>query len=414
MSFVSPFTGDVIQPTDVSYRAINLTGTVQLSWPVNGNPTDNYAARIMEISSSSSSYYLLMPPADQTSVGTDALIRNTGGVPITVKDYSGANTIVTVAAGEAQYIYITANPDAYGTWGIIAFGIGSSNTDAVTLAGYGLMAISNTLNTAHPVQTFGTSYTAQASDRASSYVWTNGSGIFTLPLASTLGDNWFLLIRNGGTGTLSVTPSGVDQINGTAALAMQPSDSCIICCSGTAFYTVGLGQNAQFNFSQLTKAVTSGTYTLTPAEASNTIQKYTGNLTGNVTIILPQTIQVYYITNQTNGGGPGYTISFTTGASGGSSAVVTANAQAILLCDSINLLNAATVSAGSSSLSLNSGTAGGPTLNFAAETSTGVFRPGTGQFGISILGTQRFDLDATGLNIAGAGTFTGGIAGGTY
>jgi len=414
MSFVSPFTGDVIQPTDVSYRSITLTGTVQLSWPVNGNPTDNYAARIMEISSSSSSYYLLMPPADQTSVGTDSLIRNTGGVPITVKDYSGAHTIVTVAAGEAQYIYITANPTAYGTWGIIAFGAGSSNTDAVTLAGYGLMAISTTLNTAHPVETFGTSYTAQASDRASSYVWTSGTGTLTLPLASTLGDNWFFLIRNGGTGTLNVTPSGIDQINGTASIAMQPADSCIVCCSGTAFYTVGLGQNAQFNFSQLTKAVTSGTYTLTPAEASNTIQKYTGNLTGNVTIVLPQTIQVYYITNQTNGGGPGYTVSFTTGASGGSSAVVTANAQAILLCDSINLLNAATVSAGSSSLSLNNGSAGGPTLNFASETSTGVFRPGTGQFGISILGVQRFDLEATGLTIAGAGTFTGGVSGGTY
>jgi hypothetical protein len=359
-----------------------------------------------------------MPPANQASVGQDALIRNTGAVVLTVKNYGGAGTIVTVNPGQAQYIYITANATTAGTWGIIAFGVGSSNTDAATLAGYGLLAISSTLNTSYPVQTFGTSYTALASDRASSYVWTAGAGTLTLTATATLGNNWFMLLRNNGSGTLTVSPSGGDLINGAASISMQPADSCIISCSGAAFYTVGLGQNATFNFSQLTKAVTSGTYTLTSAEASNTIQKYTGTLSGNVTIVLPQTIQVYYITNQTNGGGSGYTVTFTTNATGGATATVTASAQAILLCDSVNMLNAATVAAGASSTSLANGSAGSPSLNFASETSTGVYRPGSGEFGISILGSQMFDLTATGLTINGTGTFgsgvTGGIAGGAF
>ena len=418
MSFTSPFTGQVIQPTDVSYRSITLTATVQLEWPINGTATDDAAARIMEVSTSSTSYFLEMPPANQASVGQDALIRNTGAVVLTVKNYGGAGTIVTVNPGEAQYIYITANATTAGTWGIIAFGVGSSNTDAATLAGYGLLAISSTLNTAYPVQTFGTSYTALTSDRASSYIWTAGAGTLTLSATATLGNNWFMLLRNNGSGTLTVSPSGGDLINGAASISMQPADSCIISCSGAAFYTVGLGQNAQFNFSQLTKAVTSGTYTLTSAEASNTIQKYTGTLSGNVTIVLPQTIQVYYITNQTNGGGPGYTITFTTNATGGATASVTASAQAILLCDSVNMLNAATVAAGASSTSLANGSAGSPSLNFASETSTGVYRPGSGAFGISILGSQMLDLTATGLTINGTGTFgsgvTGGIAGGSF
>ena len=412
MSFTSPFTGQVIQPTDVSFRSITLTANTQLEWPINGNVTDNVAARIMEVTSSSSSYGLYMPPANQASVGQDALIRNIGGTAITVYDYAGDSVIVTVQPSESQYIYITANATEYGTWGIIAFGMGSSNTDSATLAGYGLLAISNTLNTSHPVQTFGTSYTALTSDRASSYVWTSGSGTLTLSSATTLGNNWFMLLRNGGTGTLTIAPSGGDQINGAASIILQPDDSCIICCSGSAFYTVGLGQNTQFNFSQLTKVVTSGTYTLTAAEASNTIQKYTGTLTGNVTIVVPQTIQVYYITNQTIGGG--YTITFTTNVSGASSATITASQQAILVCDSTNLLNAATVSAGSTSLSIVDGSAGGPSLNFGSETSTGIYRPGSGEFGIAILGTQRFDLTATGLLITGTGTFTNGVSGGTY
>jgi len=414
MSFTSPFTGQVIQPTDVSFRSITLAANTQLQWPINGSVTDSVTARIMQVSSPSAAYGLYMPPANQASVGQDALIRNTGSFAVTVYDYGGANVIVTVQPSQAQYIYITANPTVSGTWGIIAFGLGSSNTDAATLAGYGLLAITNTLNTAHPVQTFGTSYTALTTDRAASYVWTGGSGTLTLSSVGTLGNNWYMLLRNGGTGTLTVSPSGGDLINGAASIILQPDDSCIISCSGLAFFTIGLGQNTQFNFSQLTKAVTSGTYTLTSAEASNTIQKYTGVLTGNVTIVVPQTIQVYYITNQTNGGGPGYTVSFTTNVLGSSSAVVTASQQAILVCDSTNLLNAATVSAGSSTLSLNDGSAGGPSLNFGAETSTGIYRPASGEFGIAVLGVKRFGLTATGLTITGTGTFTGGVSGGTY
>jgi hypothetical protein len=76
-----------------------------------------------------------------------------------------------------------------------------------------------------------------------------------------------------------------------------------VCCSGTAFFTVGLGKSTQFNFTQLTKAVTTGSVTLTATEASNVIQKYTGTLSGNVTVTIPQVIQVYYITNQTDGTG---------------------------------------------------------------------------------------------------------------
>ena len=409
MSFNSPFTGNVVQPTDVSYRDISIANTnLQLTWPINGSTADDVVARIMEVTTTGASE-LWMPPANQASVGQDALIRNIGGEDFTVKDYAGINTIVTVLVGEAQYIYITDNGTEEGVWGIIAFGIGSSGQDAATLAGYGLLAIGQTLNQSQPVTTFSSSYTALTTDRSSTYVWTGGAGTLTLSLASTLGDNWFMFLRNSGTGALTVTETSGNLVNGSASIALQPTDSCIIVCSGSQFYTVGLGRNTQFAFTQLSKAVTTGSYTLTASEASNVIQKYTGTLTGNVTIVVPSTVQVYYIVNETSGA---YTVTITTGSGG--TAILTAGSQATLVCDSVNLYNANTVLAGASVVSLNNGSVGAPSLNFASETTTGVYRAASGEFNTAILGVLRSTVSASGLAIVGTGNFTGGVAGGTY
>ena len=409
MSYNSPFTGNVIQPTDVSYRAITITNTtLQLEWPINGTTTNDAAARIMEVATTGVSE-LWMPPANQSSVGNDALIRNTGGEDFDVMDYAGINTIVTVLAGEAQYIYITDNSTEEGVWGIIAYGIGSSGQDAATLAGYGLLAIGQTLNQSQPVTTFSSNYTALTTDRSSTYVWTGGAGTLTLTLASTLADNWFMFLRNSGTGALTVAGSGGNTINGSTSIILQPTDSCIIVCSGTTFYTVGLGKSTQFAFTQLSKAVLTGTYTLTASEASNVIQNYSGALTGNVTIVVPATVQVYYIVNATTGA---YTVTISTGA--GATAVLTTGTQATLVCDSVNLYNANTILAGSSTISLQNGSVGSPSLNFASETTTGIYRAASGEFNTTILGVLRSTVSASGLAIVGTGTFSGGVLGGTF
>jgi hypothetical protein len=413
MSYNSPFTGNVVQPTDVAYRAITLSANLQLEWPINGNATDDYAARIMEVTATAAGLRLDMPPANQASVGNDALIRNVGANTFTVADFDG-NTIVAIAAGEAKYIYIETNPNTAGTWGVIAFGVGTSNVDASTLAGYGLLASGNTLNQSHPVISINSNYTVVDTDRAQTLVWTGGTGTFTLTSSLTLGDNWFTVIRNGGTGTLSLTPPGGELVDGNASLNLQPSDSCFLICSGSGFFTVGIGRGAEFNFTQLTKAVTTGTYTLTPSEASNVIQKYTGTLTGNVTIEVPQTIQVYYVTNQTDGTASNFDITLTTGLPGAGAAVVPAGQQVILLCDSVNLLNASTILAGTVTLSITDGTVGSPSLSFSSEPTTGIYRPATGQFGITVQGTQRFRATSSGIVVTGTGTFSGGVLGGTF
>jgi hypothetical protein len=93
---------------------------------------------------------------------------------------------------------------------------------------------------------------------------------------------------------------------------------------------------------------------------------------------------------------------------------VPAGQQVILLCDSVNLLNASTIAAAAVSVSLVDGDVGAPSLNFASETTMGIYRPSSGEFGIAISNAQAFALTATGLTIPGTGTFTGGVQGGTF
>lgn len=405
MSYNSPFTGNVVQPTDVSYRYIELTANLQLEWPINGTTADGAAARIMDVLPDQAGWDLIMPPANQTSVGTDAMIYNVGNFSFTVTDFDGG-TIVAIAPGEAQYIYVTDNADEAGTWNVFQFGAGTSSADAAVLAGYGLKAISTTLNQSHSTVTFSSNYTAVAADRASCYIWNGGAGTFTLPTPASLGNDWFVLVRNGGTGSLAVTPAS-GNINDVASVSLQPADSCFVCCSGTAYFTVGLGKVSQFNFTQLTKLVTNGSYTLTSAEAANVVQKYIGTLSGAVTVEIPQTVQVYYISNQTTDPGP-YDITFTTGVGGSNTAIVPAGNQVILLCDSVNIYNATTISAGASVSSLSDGTVVNPSLNFSSETNTGMYRPGSGEIGWSVLGVNEMTLAVSGL------TVPSGISGGVF
>lgn len=415
MSYVSPFTGDVILPTDVSYRAITLTTNVTLSWPINGNATDNYSARIMDVTAPTSGRTLTMPPANQTSVGTDALIRNVGGQTFTVLNNSGG-TIVTVPAGQAKYIYITDNPTVGGTWGIFAFGVGTSNPDASVLAGYGLLAQGATLNQSHPTGGFSDGYTVASTDRAQTLIWTSGAGTLNLPPASSLGDNWFFLFKNIGTGYLTMTASTGETIDGSLTKPFAPIESCIVICTGSEYITVGYGQSTQFIFTTLVKPVSNGTYVLSVSEATNVIQEYIGILTGDVTIVLPPASLLFVASNQTTAGS--YKLYFTT--TFGNTVEVPVNQQSTLVCDGTNLFNANTVITGGSAVSLVDGSMANPSLSFVLDATTGIYRPSAGQMGISVLGNEVVEYSSTGEHVigdissTGTGNFEGGVFGGTF
>jgi hypothetical protein len=315
-----------------------------------------------------------------------------------------------VAAGIAVYIFISSNSTSYGTWGVFTFGAGTSSANAATLAGYGLLASGVTLNQSHPASSIVSSYTVATSDRAQTLIWTGGATTTTLQTAATYGNNWFTLLKNNGTGTLTLSTSSSELIDGATTKSFAPGNSCMIISTGTAFVTVGYGTSSTFAYTALTYPVTGGAYTLTATQAANTIQTITGTLTSNVTITYPPVVNLYVISNQTTAGA--YTLSITTGS--GATVTISANNQVTVICDGTNFYNANTATVAGSLASLLNGTVSNPALYFASETNTGVYRAGAGQWNTAILGVLVSTLAASGLTIAGSGTFTSGVSGGTW
>jgi len=134
-TYLNPYTGQTINPSQVGYESITLTADTELEWPINGNTSD-VVANIIEVSASTTSLKFIMPPATQVSEGQSALIRNVGANTFTVVTNTTLATIVSVASGIAQYVYITNNTTVAGTWASVTFGAGTSSANAATLAGY--------------------------------------------------------------------------------------------------------------------------------------------------------------------------------------------------------------------------------------------------------------------------------------
>ena len=67
------------------------------------------------------------------------------------------------------------------------------------------------------------------------------SGAFTLSLsaASSLGTGFTVAVRNSGSGTITIDPSGSELIDGQATISCAPGESFVLCCTGAAWRTVG-------------------------------------------------------------------------------------------------------------------------------------------------------------------------------
>jgi len=406
-TYTNPFTGQTIQPSQVGYELLEISVDTELQWPVNGNNSD-VVANIIEVDALATGLDLLLPAATQVSTGQSVLVKNIGTNSFTVTDISG-NTIITIASGVAMYIYLTDNTTLDGEWSVVTFGAGTSSADASALAGYGLKAITTTLNQAYNVVTYAGNSALAAGDRAEFAVWTGGVGTFTLPSAAAVGNNWFVMIRNGGSGILTVQPVGSDTIDDNSNQQLQLGESLVVVSNGSSgFNTFGYGQSSEFFFTQLAKDLTGlgPTVTLTPAESSNVIQEYFGVLSMNVEVILPPTVQLYVVTNLTTGS---FTLTFSTGSLGAATVTIPQSQSLILVCDGTNVFNAnsATVSV-LPSLTLDPGTAANPSLNFSGDTTTGFYQPSSGSVGWALVGVAKMSLQSDGLHV------TDGIKGGTF
>jgi hypothetical protein len=152
--------------------------------------------------------------------------------------------------------------------------------------------------------------------------------------------------------------------------------------------------------------LTGGTTTLTASQAANSIQSYNGTLTSNATVILPSTVNLYSLQNNTTGS---FTLTFKTTATGATTVVLPQNQTVIAICDGINVYNSQTASTSTATqLTLGNGSSSAPSLNFTGDTVTGLYLVTSGQLGFSLSGANAMTLSSTGLAVPA------GISGGTF
>ena len=338
-SFTQVFGGTTIYPSDVSYLPLALTSDIVLEWPLEATTGNNVVARIIDVTPTGP-YTITLPDAMSVGVGQTILFNNLGPDTITVDNAAG-NAILSIGAGEQWQCYLISNTTVGGVWRTFRYGAAVAQAQAAALAGAGLIASGSTLAQNYEVIDFSiTPYNLTAPDRARVFVWGGGLGTMNLPTAVAAGDGWFVQVRNGGQGDLTIDPSGSELINAAATLRLQPGDSAVVVSDGIQWYTIGLGQQAVFAFDYTTIAVTGGTYTLAGSELNRIAYKFTGTLTSNVNIVVPATVQQYWVNNATTGA---FTLGIKTAS--GAATLVTQGATGILYCDGTDIISATTSAA---------------------------------------------------------------------
>ena len=368
--YTDVFGGANIFPSEISYSALTLTADVTLSWPEETSTSVNLATRIMDISAADAGRSIYLPDASKTGTGQTILFNNVGAQTITVRN-DGGTQVVTIASGTLWQVYLTNNSTANGTWSILQYGATTSLANASALAGTGIVAVGALLSQSVPVTGFNSNYTATTADRAKMFNWTGAGGTLTLPQPTTVGNNWFMYLRNSGSGAILADAPGITLIDGAADLSFQPSESAIIASDGTGFYTIGFGQSATFAFDYTVIDVPgTGNYTLVGSELNRVAYRFTGILTGDRDIIVPATVQQYWVDNQTTGA-----YVFTVKTSSGLGVILASGERAILYSDGTDVLDADTAGI-SYPIAVNQGgtgatTAGAALINLGA-TSIGI------------------------------------------
>lgn len=341
MTYTNVFGGNTIYPSDVSYLNLPLISNVTLEWPQESSGTDVPAARILDVTPDANGRSVTLPDATLTGAGQTLLFNNlSGSHSFFVKDFQGG-VLATVGFGEQWELYLAATTTSAGTWRVFRFGASTATVQPSNLVGYGLTVTSNTLSQATPVNSFNTSpRTVLDTDRASALVWTGtGTGSLGLLSAATAGNNFTVAIRNSGGGDLTITPAGVQTIDGGSNLVLRPGDSATLITDGVTWYSIGLGQQAVFAFDYTSISVAGGTKTLSGSELNRIAYKFVGTLLSDQYIVVPTTVQQYWVDNATTGA---YSLYLQT--NGGVPVSVNQGARGIYYCDGSNVLDADTAS----------------------------------------------------------------------
>lgn len=337
MGYTDVFGGELLFPSQLSYLLITTAVDIELQWPreqqIEGG---NVVADFLDIDATAGSLNISMPDARNASTGNKTTINNVGANDFDIVDSTGG-PIQTVMPGLQWVLVLTDNSTEAGTWSTFQLGSTVSQASAAALAGAGIKSITNTLNQKIDSDIEGLSpITVVDGDRAKCLIWTGGAGQADLPDPGVVMDDWFFMLRNSGTGTLTVVPpSGT--IDGSSDITLEPNGSTFIFTDGTDFFTVGFTSSSTIGFDFVSLPVPgSGDFVLSGANVDRISYRFTGALTGNRRIVVPNTTQQYWCENQTTGA---FALTISTPAQV-SPPEVEQGETAIFSCDSVNVINA--------------------------------------------------------------------------
>lgn len=400
------FGGGNIYPSEPTYIALNISASLALQWPIEqAMAGTNVVADIMDVNASNPGLSITLPDARQVSTGFTALFNNVGANTVSINSTGGA-TLVSLVSGTVWQLYLTDNSTAAGTWRVFQFGASVSVAVAAALAGSGLKAIGSTLNERMLVVPQTTNYVILNTDRASVQQWTSGVGTFTLPAPGTVGADWFVVAKNSGSGNLTVN-TAAGNIDGNATLVLAPGAAAWFVTDGSNYFSLSTGSSgAGGTFNLIVIDVSgSGTFTLSGGQLNQIGYRFTGTLTGNRTIVVPNTTQEYWVDNETTGA---FTLSVGTAAQV-SPIVVPQGNKNILYCDGTNVVSATSATVTFPIAVAQGGT--GATTPSAARTNLGSTAVGDSLFtaasvaaaqaAISVPPTSRLVSAGTGLTGGG-------------
>lgn len=339
-SFNDVFGGGAVAVSQPSYLALPMSADVDLQWPIEQASSDLTLADTIDVNASIPGLNIFMPDATQGSTGSPtAIFNNVGANTVTIVDSTGA-TILSLVSGTAWVVYLYDNTTAAGLWRTFQLGASVSVAVAAALAGAGLKAIGLTLNERMTIVPQVANYGILDSDRATVQQWTAGVGTFLLPSAPIVGADWFVVVKNSGSGNLTVS-AAVGTIDGAATAVFAPGASAWLVTDGANFFTLGQGGSSGggsgFNLITI-DASGAGNLVLSGAQLNQIGYRFTGALTGTRNIIVPGTAQEYWIDNETTGA---FSL-FVKAAAQTPGIEVLQGDRNILYCDGTNVVSAET------------------------------------------------------------------------
>lgn len=396
MAYTDVFGGQLLFPSQLSYLAITTAVDVTLQWPREQQIAGtSIVADFLDINTTAPALNVDFPDARNTSTGNKSTVNNVGGNDFTVRDATGG-VIQFVGTGEQWVIVLTDNSTEAGIWSAFQLGAATTLASASALAGAGLQAdgfgmleqiIDSDVEGATPI-------TIVDGDRAKCLIYTAGAGTANLPSPGVVGNNWFFMLRNSGSGTLNVLPPA-GLIDGSASINLDPNGSTFIFTDGADFYTVGLTVASTIAFDFVSLAVPgSGDFVLSGANLNRISYRFTGALTGNRRIVVPNTTQQYWVDNQTTGA---FTLEVSTAAGAGQ--IITQNNSAIVYSDATDVINAVSSTSVTFPITIGQGgtgatTVGGAQINLQVPPESRLLTAGAGIGGGGDLTADRtFILD---------------------